>query len=151
MSRSQKVLLLLAGWLAAEFAVFALVVSAVGWSAALVLGIMTSLAGFVMIRDIGRRIFATLGTGLRSGNIGSGAMLEGSLQGIGAALLILPGFLSDLIGLALASPSLRSGIVRRFGPRQATRSDTLDLTPDEWRRTETEAPVSKIERVNSVR
>ena len=42
---------------------------------------------------------------------------DSGLTGIGAILLILPGFLTDLIGLALMVPPLRRLIVRLVGAR----------------------------------
>ena len=57
---------------------------------------------------------------------------------IAAFLLILPGFISDLAGLALAAPSLRQMLVRRFGGAGAdpaagyARRKIVDLAPEEW-------------------
>jgi UPF0716 protein FxsA len=150
--QSHKVLLLIAGWLGAELAMLSLVVSVVGWSGAAALGILTSLAGFIMIRDVGRRAMDSLKSGFRGGRIGSGPVLDGSLQGIGAILLILPGFVTDLIGLALASPTMRRGLTRRFGDIPGQGLDgTLDLSRDEWRSTESEPSVTRIERYKSAR
>jgi UPF0716 protein FxsA len=53
-------------------------------------------------------------------------------------LLVLPGFVSDLVGLALAAPSLRGWIARRFAPEtivttRRTPRDVIDLDPQDWR------------------
>ncbi len=42
------------------------------------------------------------------------AVLDGTLAGLGAVLLILPGFVSDLVGLALAAPSIRFWVTERL-------------------------------------
>jgi UPF0716 family protein affecting phage T7 exclusion len=64
-------------------------------------------------------------------------MLDGLIRAIAAFLLILPGFISDLAGLALAAPSLRQMLARRFGGAAVTtagyaRREIVDLAPDEW-------------------
>ncbi|MDB5597575.1 MAG: FxsA cytoplasmic rane protein [Hyphomicrobiales bacterium] len=150
MRQSHKVLLLVAGWLGAELVMLSFVVSVVGWSGAAALGILTSLAGFIMIRDVGRRAIDSLQAGFRGGPVGSGPVLDGSLQGIGAILLILPGFVTDLIGLALASPTIRHGLTCRFGDIHGQGlNGTLDLSRDEWRSTESESSGARIERYKS--
>ncbi len=65
-------------------------------------------------------------------------MFDGLIRAIAAFLLILPGFISDLAGLALAAPSLRQVLVRRFGGADAVpaagsgRRKIVDLAPEEW-------------------
>jgi UPF0716 family protein affecting phage T7 exclusion len=60
------------------------------------------------------------------------------IRAIAAFLLILPGFISDLAGLALAAPSLRQMLARRFGGAGAVnaagyaRRKIVDLSPEEW-------------------
>jgi UPF0716 family protein affecting phage T7 exclusion len=62
-------------------------------------------------------------------------------------LLLLPGFLTDLVGAMLLIPGLRRWCGARF--RQAAarhrprhRSDVIDLTPGEWR----QVPDPELER-----
>jgi UPF0716 protein FxsA len=72
--------------------------------------------------------------------VADGAMLDGALQALASFLLILPGFASDFVGLALKSPSVRQSLVRRLRSRNKTGDPRLiDLDPREWRR-ETRRP-----------
>jgi UPF0716 protein FxsA len=128
-----------------EALVLTLVVSAIGWTGAIVLGLATSFVGLVTLRRLGRNALA----GLRSHLTGAGAtermMMEGTLSGIGAVLLLMPGFATDLVGLALAAPSVRGWALRTFGPgvtKRRTGTDTIDLGPQDWR------PISDGERSN---
>ena len=127
--------LTLIAWFVIEVAAFYLVVAAIGFWGAVGIGIVTSLAGVELFRHIGRQA----GDGIRASAAGEtprgGAVLDGTLATIGATLLILPGFASDFIGLALAAPSIRGWIARTFAPRVVTRSrpGVVDLGPDEWR------------------
>ncbi|MFW7378867.1 MAG: FxsA family protein [Oligoflexus sp.] len=56
---------------------------------------------------------------LARGIIPSLTMLEGILLVIGAALLLTPGYLSDVVGFILLVPMTRSRIAKKLGPRLA--------------------------------
>ena len=143
MSRTSFFLYGLAAWLGAEFVAFVVVADAIGFGGAIVLGCVSSLLGFALLRESGagalgqlRQRWAGASDGSAFG--GSGALIDQLLRGLAALLLILPGFLSDLIGLALAAPSIRSFVARRFGgaeifvrPR-ARGPEIVDLAPGEW-------------------
>ena len=49
-------------------------------------------------------------------------MAHSGLIALGAVLLILPGFLTDMIGLALLVPPLRMVVIARIGSRLRTAS-----------------------------
>jgi UPF0716 protein FxsA len=76
------------------------------------------------------------------------AVLDGTLAGLGAVLLILPGFVSDLVGLALAAPSFRFSVTERLklgklgrlrnGRPAAPRG--IELAPREWSRHDVPPP-----------
>ena len=60
---------------------------------------------------------------------------------LGGLLLVLPGFITDAIGLLLLVAPLRSWLTRTFGgavsrhAQQSRRQDgVVDLDPDEWQR-----------------
>lgn len=48
-----------------------------------------------------------------------------------ALVLMLPGFVLSLFGLALLAPGLRAALLRRAAPPR--RDDIIDLEPGEWR------------------
>src|ERR1700737_3115154 len=106
-------------WLGAELAAFGAVVHAIGFVGAILLCILTSLAGLAMLRRIGvsaalqLRQAAVKNATERNG-LSKVKLLDGTLTGLGAVLLILPGFVSDLVGLALAAPSFRRWVSERL-------------------------------------
>jgi UPF0716 protein FxsA len=132
-------------WLAAEVAAFVVIVHYAGLTGAILIGILTSLIGAALLRRLGFAAARTLHTTLtrgpeESGSLPQQAMLDGTLAALGSLLLILPGFLSDLIGFALAAPAMRQWLVQRFGGgffssavRPPPRPDVVDLSPDNWR------------------
>jgi UPF0716 protein FxsA len=132
----------LALWLGAELVAFAAVVHLIGFAGAILICILTSLAGLSTLRRAGLSAILRLRqavAGRTSEQRGSSreAVLDATLAGLGAVLLILPGFVSDLVGLALAAPSVRIWVTERLklgkfsrpaGPR------ATELAPWEWSR-----------------
>jgi UPF0716 protein FxsA len=134
-------------WLAAEGAAFALIVRLFGIVGAILLTILTSLAGFAMLRRLGISAAWRLRQSLtikreHRNSLSREAIVDGALAGVGSILLILPGFVSDFAGLALAAPSIRGWVAERLPsivggtiqkPRRAS-PDLVDLAPQEWSR-----------------
>src|SRR5271166_1653120 len=102
-------------WLGLEFAAFIAVVQNIGFSGALLLGLATSLAGFALMRQTGRGAWEHLRSSISGAGSPQGDIVDGLIRALAAILLILPGFVSDLVGLALAAPSVRQILARRFG------------------------------------
>ena len=124
-------------WLALEIGIFWLVVQLLGLLGAVLLGLLTSLAGIAVLRNLGYGAASALRKALDGKELANGRMLDGALTAVGAALLILPGFVSDLAGLALAAPSLRQWLARRFGGpvptgKPSAGPSVIDLEPKEW-------------------
>ncbi len=128
--------------LLAELCVFAAAVERIGFGGAVGLSLAFSLLGVVMLRRSGTSALAAL-RGLADNPRGrEGAFIDGMLGAIGALLLIIPGFLSDLCGLVLLAPSGRQWVVRRFGlaieppAAMARRADprTIDLGDTDFTR-----------------
>jgi UPF0716 protein FxsA len=124
----------------AEVAAFLLVVWAVGFLPAVGLMILTSAAGVVVLYRAGRgRIAGLGGTMRRRGVAGVAAEGGGLMLAISGILLVLPGFITDLIGLGLLIGPIRrrlgAAIRRVFQvPRAATGEPAvIDLAPGEWR------------------
>lgn len=125
-------------WTLAEIVAFVLVVHQIGWTGAILLQILISIVGFRMLRDLGVKAGENLRRVFERTTPGDGAMLHGMLATLGAVLMIVPGFVSDLVGMALSAPSLRQMLARRFGgkTRQPATHDMIDLAPHEWSRLE---------------
>jgi UPF0716 protein FxsA len=142
-------------WLAAELAAFGAVVHAIGFVGAIFACILTSLAGLAMLRRIGlsaalRLRQAAARKASEHNSLSKDKLLDGTLAGLGAVLLILPGFVSDLVGLALAAPSFRIWVSERLNLGQLGRHGgrpsapaLIDLTPREWSRSEEQKENSK--------
>ncbi len=145
----KQIILGIALWFAAELAAFWLVVAFFGIAGALLLGLATSLIGFSLLKRLGRGAAANLRQVLdtRGLVLQPGALFDGSLAAVGATLLILPGFVSDLVGLALSAPSIRSWFASRLKgwkpaqPKQSPmRDQVIDLGAQEWRRIDEAEP-----------
>jgi UPF0716 protein FxsA len=132
----------LALWLGAELVAFAAVVHLIGFAGAILACILTTLAGLSTLRRVGLSAVLRLRqTVARRANTQRGlsreAVLDGTLAGLGAVLLILPGFVSDFVGLALAAPSVRFWVIERLKRGKFGRSagpKATELAPWEWSR-----------------
>jgi UPF0716 protein FxsA len=147
----KRVLMGLALWIAAELCAFALIVSYLGVAGAILLGLVTSLMGFSLLRRLGqdaasslKQVFGTQGRVLKPES-----MVDGTISAIAGVLLILPGFLSDLVGLALSAPSIRLWLAHRMQlhgrswtaqTRPRRRDQVIELDDREWRRLDDTAP-----------
>jgi UPF0716 protein FxsA len=140
-------------WLAAEGAAFALIDRLFGLVGAILLTILTSLAGLAMLRRLGIaavwRLRRSLAMKREHRSLPSReAVVDGTLSAIGSILLILPGFVSDFAGLALAAPSIRGWVAERLPPivsgavprARRTAPDLVDLSPQEWSRRDDRRP-----------
>lgn len=130
-------------WIAAEIVVFAILVHNLGFGGTILLDLLTSVIGVVMLKRIGSDAARSLRRAMAGGEPPEGALLDGMLGALGAVLLILPGFVANLAGLALAAPSVRRWTTRTFGgaapgsqARRPARADVIDLSPDDWKQVE---------------
>ncbi|MBB1576679.1 MAG: FxsA family protein [Propionibacterium sp.] len=105
-------------YLAAEVSVMLLVIDTLGWWTVPVL-ILTTLFGCWMLQREGRRTWSALIESLSRGALPPGRTADAVLVMIGGFLLIMPGFVSDVIGLMLLIPPsrrlIRSTLGKLFG------------------------------------
>jgi UPF0716 protein FxsA len=99
--------LLLLGWPIAEIWIFVETGRAIGWLGAIGLGIATSLAGAVLMRIQGFNALNRFLEGAERGELPMSTIVDGMGIFLAGVLLMLPGFLSDVIGLLLFIPPLR--------------------------------------------
>lgn len=121
-------------WLFAEIFAFGLVVDAIGLAGAVLATVLTSLAGAMLLRRLGRAARDELKAMVKDApslRLAPEALQTGVLAALGAVLLILPGFLSDCVGFALVLPSLRR---QKRTRSNAETPEILDLSPQDWRR-----------------
>jgi UPF0716 protein FxsA len=126
----------------AEVIVFIAVAVKIGFLAALALTILTSFAGMAVIRSAGRgevqRVRTALGDRVVSRVVLDG---RGFLTVVAGFLLLLPGFITDILGaLLLIGPTrslihaeLRRAVGRAEAQAQARGAAVVDLAPDQWR------------------
>ncbi|MPZ58853.1 MAG: hypothetical protein GEU91_20650 [Rhizobiales bacterium] len=130
---------------AAEIAAFIAMASAIGFLQALALFLATSLIGLLILRGNGVTWIVTIPRPARHGTSAVEAQAAGMVVMVGGALLVLPGFLSDLFGLLLllAPRTVSRALLRRlFGAEHGDGAPpgVVDLDRDEWRQ-EPERPI----------
>jgi UPF0716 protein FxsA len=108
-----------------ELAVFIGVVDQVGFLPALGVIVVLGLAGGWLVKRQGVGVWRRADAQLRSGEMPTAEVVNGLLLLIAGFLLILPGLVSDLLGIALLLPPVRAAVrsllFRRFEKRiQAT-------------------------------
>lgn len=157
MRLSTSLKLAIALWLVAEVLAFALVADLIGYPEAMLLTVITSLFGWTMLKRAGASARMKLRSVFNGGQVvgdGSQRFLDELLAGIGALALLIPGFVTDVVGLVLAVPAARDRIsvwlaANGQSPRwrratgRSRASPTIDLDPTEWRKTDSH-PASKV-------
>lgn len=121
-----------------EIAAFVAVASAIGLLLAFALLIGSSVLGAVLLRHFGTENLVRLKVAA-GGNVETLRLDGAGLANIlGAFLLVLPGFVTDLLGIILLTPPIQRRIFGAFGiqpgPTPSARPGVVDLEPDEWQR-----------------
>ncbi len=92
------------------------------WTIALL--IADSILGGMLMRSQGRAAWQRFAEALAAGRVPGREVVDGGLVIFGGALLLTPGFASDILGLLLLAPPTRAAIrkivLRRFGVRLAS-------------------------------
>jgi UPF0716 protein FxsA len=121
-------LLLVAGAVA-EVVVFVLVVRWLGAPVAVLLALATSVIGIVLLRREGIRAWRRFRTAVEAGEPPGVRVADGLVGLVGALMLALPGFVSDVVGLLLVLPPSR-GLARRAVQRVAETRMSSGLAGD---------------------
>jgi UPF0716 protein FxsA len=127
----------------AEIAGFVLVGKAIGVAATLGLVLLGMLVGTLLIRHVSLEALRRARADLTAGRATAQPLAEGAVLGFGALLILVPGFLSDLLGIALFIPAVRRilwrSLRRRFEPSpnpsataRGERSRVIDLDQSEY-------------------
>jgi UPF0716 protein FxsA len=121
----------------AELAVFIAVAATIGFPLALGLVLAGSFAGALVLRHAGGNHIARVRVALDQGSFTS---VESDARGavilLAGILLLIPGFITDVLGLLLLIAPLRRAVFGRFGRRAppARADGVVDLEPEQWRR-----------------
>lgn len=106
---------------------------------------LTALAGVVIVRLQGLSLLAELRARVEAGDLPARQVAEGLMVALAGALLVVPGYLTDAVGLALLIPPLRGAIygalaarVRVVDPTPEGRDvprppEVIELREDDWR------------------
>jgi UPF0716 protein FxsA len=109
--------LLLAAAVVAEIVVFVLVARWLGLPATVLLVLATSVVGVLLLRREGVRAWRRFQQAVQTGEPPGTRVADGLVGLVGALLLAVPGFLSDVLGLLLLLPLSRP--LARYGVRRA--------------------------------
>lgn len=122
-----------------ELAVFVAVAGAIGFLWAVLLQVAASTAGAMVLRHAGgnhiARVRVAMGQKLGDGGFAAlQADSAGSLTLLAGILLLIPGFITDVLGLLLLLAPLRRALGALFGLKAApARADgVVDLEPEHW-------------------
>lgn len=98
----------------AEIACFILVGRRIGLFATLSLVVLSAIMGVVLMRIQGFGVLARLRQSGQQGRAPGKEMLDAAMIMIAGILLLIPGFLTDIVGLALFLPPVRSFLWNRL-------------------------------------
>ena len=90
------------------------VAGAIGFSWTFLIVLATAVAGYYLLRREGARTLAAARSKLGRGELPSQEMTEGVMIAIGGALLLTPGFATDVFGLLCLVPFSRRWMALRF-------------------------------------
>ncbi len=135
-----------------EIALFIVVGRAIGLLPTLALVILAAIMGAVLLRQQGLGVITRMRNSVNAGTVPGRTMFDAMLIGVAAVLLVLPGFLSDIVALALLIPAVRgmifANLAGRFTVVETTTSyrrhpnphdpwesqpKAIDLKDEDWR------------------
>lgn len=138
------ILLAIIGLPLLEILVFVEVGSEIGAVPTVLLTIATAVAGSLMLRLQGLSLLRRVRAEMDRGQVPGEDIMQGALIVVASVLLLIPGFITDALGLLLFVPPLRAAIARimvrnakvtvvKAGARRQGRGDgVVDLDRDDW-------------------
>jgi len=104
-----------------EIALFYYVGSAIGIGATIAIVIATAFAGSWLVSRQGRHTWIRIQEEIVAGNAPTAHLVHGAMILVAGALLLTPGFMTDIVGLLLMVPGIREALrgwfVRRLQSR----------------------------------
>lgn len=132
-----------------EIAIFIKVGQTIGLFPTLALVVVAALLGGLLLRQQGLSVLGQMRSNMNAGQMPGRAIADAMMIGVAAVFLVLPGFLSDLVALALLLPPVRGWIYgalakrvrvvdttttyRRHDPNAGRLGGTIDLDDDDYR------------------
>lgn len=96
----------------AELAIIIRIGAEIGWGWTVVVLLLDALVGSLLVRWQGRAAWRRFSEAMQAGRPPAREVIDGALVLLGGALLLTPGFLTDLLGITLLLPPSRA-VVRR--------------------------------------
>jgi UPF0716 protein FxsA len=96
----------------AELFVILQVGQAIGALPTVGLMLLTAIVGGALARSQGRNTWRRFNEAMTAGKVPGGEVLDGAMIIFGGALLLTPGFITDVLGITLLAPPTRSGYKR---------------------------------------
>lgn len=112
----------------AELAVIIQVGELIGFWPTLAILIADSILGSLLMRAQGRAAWRRFNEAVRAGRVPAREVADGVLVIFGGALLLTPGFITDIFGILFLLPPTRA-LIRRVFLRQAMRRMTITMAP----------------------
>ena len=117
--------LYLFAYAAIEIAVFVLMVKFLGVGWAVLITIAAAVAGIVLLRQQGRKVFAELRRASRNEVDARSPLTDTALLAASSLLMVIPGVVSTLVGIILLAPPVRTALrpaVTALGARRMAAS-----------------------------
>lgn len=126
----------------AEIAAFVIVGERIGVLATLALVLLSAIAGMALLRITGVATLLRIRAEMEARRMPARPLADGAMMGLGSLLLIVPGFVTDTIGVLLFIPAVRGYVfrwvarrvvVRETGAGRAQqRGATIELEQDDY-------------------
>jgi UPF0716 protein FxsA len=105
----------------AEVGAMVWVADRIGVLPMLVVLFAVSIGGAMLAKRVGIEVWRRFRATMAAGDIPSGEVFDGALVLVAAVILLVPGFITDLIGLLLLVPAVRSLVKWAFWRRMRSR------------------------------
>lgn len=127
-----------------EIAVFIWVGGLIGVLPTILLTVITAMAGTIMLRQQGLSLLMRMQSELDAGRAPGNEVMQGAMIVMASILLLIPGFVTDAIGLLLFIPPVRSAlanfivsrsnvVIVQGGAAQGRRDEhVVDLDQGDW-------------------
>ena len=117
-------------WIAVEIVCYGLVIQFYGIALATLVGVVSLALGIAAFRRLGLRLASLARTDIASRETIFVRVRGLGLAALGALLLVLPGFFSNAVGLALLAFNPKAWIFPKSVPARV--DDIVELEPDQW-------------------
>lgn len=121
----------------AEIVTFLLVADTIGFFSALATCILMAIVGIMLVQKQGFQNFMRAQTQLRTGNMPYREVFNGLCVVLAGILFIIPGFLSDIVGIILLLPDIREKLRGFLSPRMAEPPAPGEVIDAEYERVDT--------------